>query len=82
MQLAGFDSGSSAARRMLDFARTLGVTEGVSYFRLDCAADNAPLTQIYRTYGFDHVGQKDFPEFSVALMQVNLNDHDAAGSGR
>jgi hypothetical protein len=55
---------------MLDFARTLGVTEGVSYFRLDCAADNAPLTQIYRTYGFDHAGNTR-PGYAAVLSQRN-----------
>jgi ribosomal protein S18 acetylase RimI-like enzyme len=73
-------AGLGLGRRMLDFARALGVAEGVSFFRLDCAAHNAPLKQIYRDYGFDHVGQKDFPNFSVALMEITLDDRTPAAS--
>lgn len=72
-------AGMGLGRRMLDFARSLGVAEGVSYFRLDCAADNAPLIQIYRYYGFDHVGQKEFSEFSVALMEQRMRPHAVVG---
>jgi ribosomal protein S18 acetylase RimI-like enzyme len=59
-------------RMMLDAARRMGLDAGAEYFRLDCAADNEQLKTIYRSYGFTEVGRKDFPGFTVTLMELPL----------
>lgn len=65
-------SGKGLGRLMLAAAQRLGLDAGAEYFRLDCAADNARLKKIYQDYGFAEVGRKDFPEFSVVLMEFPL----------
>lgn len=66
-------TGEGVGTALLDWARQRGVDAGVDMLRLDCRTTNPVLYDYYGAYGLTVVGQKDFADFSCALLEVSLD---------
>ncbi|MFS0703151.1 N-acetyltransferase family protein [Cellulomonas sp. 179-A 9B4 NHS] len=64
--------GTGLGGALLDWAAARGRAAGVGLLRLDCRTTNPALRAIYEAHGFTAVGQRDFPTFSVTLLQKPL----------
>ncbi len=62
-------TGTGLGRALVEWAAARARTAGVTWLRLDHRASNPHLDDVYRSWGFDPVGESDRPGFTVVLMQ-------------
>lgn len=62
-------SGTGLGRAMVEWAGEQARAAGVTWLRLDHRASNPHLDDVYRSWGFEPVGETEKPGFAVVLMQ-------------
>ncbi|MCR6688601.1 MAG: GNAT family N-acetyltransferase [Cellulomonas sp.] len=62
-------TGRGLGRALVEWAHGRAQHAGVAWLRLDHRASNPHLDTLYRSWGFEAVGQTDRPGFPVVLMQ-------------
>jgi GNAT superfamily N-acetyltransferase len=66
-------AGGTISRKLLDFANAEAIHRGLSYLRLDCAADKSKLRKVYEDFGFRYHSDKTVGPFTVARYEYKIH---------